>query len=171
MAQQTKLKGNPVNLTGNALNAGDAAAAVTVVKGDLSEMTVGGAKDQAQLIVVVPSLDTAVCATETRNFNTKAAALEGVETTIVSMDLPFASKRFCSTEGIENVTTVSDFRNKEFGKAYGVLIADGPLAGVLARAIFVVNKAGKITYKELVPEITAEPEYEKALEAAKAAAK
>ena len=171
MSQQTKLKGNPVNLTGNVLNVGDTAPAIAVVKGDLSEMTVGGAKATAQLIVVVPSLDTAVCATETRNFNTKAAALEGVETVIVSMDLPFASKRFCSTEGIENVTTVSDFRNKEFGKAYGMLLADGPLAGVLARAVFVVDKAGKITYKELVPEITAEPEYDRALEAAKAAAK
>lgn len=171
MAQQTKLKGNPVNLTGNALNAGDAAPEVKVVKGDLAEMTVGGAKDKVQLIVVVPSLDTPVCATETRNFNTKAAALENVETVVVSMDLPFASKRFCSTEGIENLVTTSDFRNKDFGKTYGMLISDGPLAGVLARAIFVVNKQGKITYKELVPEITSEPEYDKALEAAKAAAK
>jgi thiol peroxidase len=170
MAQQTKLKGNVVNLSGNGLNVGDSAPAVTVVKSDLSEHTVGGAKDQAQLIVVVPSLDTPVCATETRNFNTKAAALDGVETVVVSMDLPFASKRFCSTEGIENVITTSDFRSKAFGEAYSMLLADGPLAGVLARAIFVVDKSGKITYKEIVPEITAEPEYDAALEAAKAAA-
>lgn len=170
MSQQTKLKGNDVNLAGNALNAGDAAPSVTVVKSDLGECTVGGAKDKVQLIVVVPSLDTPVCATETRNFNTKAATLEGVETVVISMDLPFASKRFCSTEGIENVITASDFRDKSFGNAYGVLVADGPLAGVLCRAIFVVDKSGKITYKEIVPEITAEPEYDAALDAAKAAA-
>lgn len=169
MAEQTKLKGNVVNLAGTELKVGDTAPEVTVVKSDLSEIVVGGAKDSVQLIVVVPSLDTPVCATETRNFNTKAATLDGVETVVVSMDLPFASKRFCSTEGIENVSVASDFREKAFGKAYGMLLADSPLAGVLARAIFVVNKEGKITYKELVPEITAEPEYDQALLAANAA--
>lgn len=169
MAEQTKLKGNLVKLSGTAVKVGDKAPAVTVVKSDLSEITVGGAKDKVQLIVVVPSLDTPVCATETRNFNAKASALSGVETVVVSMDLPFASSRFCSTEGISNLSVASDFRNKAFGDAYGVLVADSPLAGVLARAIFVVNKEGKVTYKELVPEITAEPDYEKALEAAKAA--
>lgn len=169
MAEQTKLKGNVVNLSGNQLKVGDKAPEVTVVKSDLSEIKVGGAKPTTQLIIVVPSLDTPVCATETRNFNQRASALDAVETVVVSMDLPFASKRFCSTEGIENVSVASDFRNKEFGKAYGVLLADSPLAGVLARAIFVVNKEGKIVYKELVPEITAEPEYDKALEAAKSA--
>ena len=164
----TMLKGNTVNLAGTELNVGDAAPAVTVPQMDLSDAVVGGSKDKVQLVVVVPSLDTPVCATETREFNTKATSLDGVETTIVSMDLPFASKRFCSTEGIENLTVTSDFRSKEFGNKYGMLVADGPLAGVLARAIFVVGKDGKVAYKQLVPEITAEPNYDEAINAAKA---
>ncbi len=165
------LKGNECNLTGNEINVGDNAPEVTVVKSDdLSEVTVGGAKDKAQLVIVVPSLDTPVCAMETTKFNNQAAGIDGLEVTVVSMDLPFAAKRFCSTEGIENLTVASDFRNKDFGKAYGMLIADGPLAGVLARGIFVIGKDGKVAYKQLVPEITEEPDYDEALEAAKAAA-
>jgi len=164
------LKGNECNLTGNEINVGDNAPEVTVVKSDdLSEVTVGGAKDKAQLVIVVPSLDTPVCAMETTKFNNQAAGIDGLEVTVVSMDLPFAAKRFCSTEGIENLTVASDFRNKDFGKAYGMLIADGPLAGVLARGIFVIGKDGKVAYKQLVPEITEEPNYDEALEAAKAA--
>jgi len=165
------LKGNECNLTGNEINVGDNAPEVTVVKSDdLSEVTVGGAKDKAQLVIVVPSLDTPVCAMETTKFNNQAAGIDGLEVTVVSMDLPFAAKRFCSTEGIENLTVASDFRNKDFGKAYGMLIADGPLAGVLARGIFVIGKDGKVAYKQLVPEITEEPNYDEALEAAKKAA-
>ena len=165
------LKGNECNLAGNEVNVGDKAPEVKVVKSDdLSEVTVGGAKDKAQLIIAVPSLDTEVCAMETTKFNNKAADVDGLEVTVVSMDLPFAAKRFCSTAGIDNLTVGSDFRNKDFAEAYGVLIADGPLAGVTARAIFVVGKDGKVTYKQLVPEITEEPNYDEALEAAKEAA-
>ncbi len=164
----TKLKGNEVNLAGNEVNVGDKAPEVTVVNSDgLGDKVVGGAQGKKQLIVVVPSLDTPVCATETRNFNAKAAELEDVDVTVVSMDLPFAASRFCSTEGIENLTVASDFRNKDFANAYGVLIADGPLAGVTARAIFVIDENGVVTYKEIVPEITEEPNYDAALEAAK----
>ncbi len=164
----TKLKGNEVNLAGNEVNVGDKAPEVTVVNSDgLADKVVGGAQGKKQLIVVVPSLDTPVCATETRNFNAKAAELEDVDVTVVSMDLPFAASRFCSTEGIENLTVASDFRNKDFANAYGVLIADGPLAGVTARAIFVIDENGIVTYKEIVPEITEEPNYDAALEAAK----
>lgn len=164
------LKGNEVKLAGNEVNVGDAAPAVTVVNSDgLADKTVGGACDKAQLIVVVPSLDTPVCAAETRKFNEQAASIDGIDTTVVSMDLPFAASRFCSAEGIDNLTVASDFRNKDFANAYGVLVAEGPLAGVTCRAIFVVNKEGKVTYKQLVPEITAEPNYDEALEAAKAA--
>jgi thiol peroxidase len=162
------LKGNECNLAGNELNVGDKAPEVKVVKSDdLSEVSVGGAKEKAQLVIAVPSLDTPVCAMETSKFNNQAAGIEGLEVTVVSMDLPFAAKRFCSTEGIENLTVASDFRNKDFANAYGVLIADGPLAGVTARAIFVIDRNGEITYKQLVPEITEEPNYEEALEAAK----
>jgi len=162
----TKLKGNDVQLGGTTLNVGDKAPAVTVVATDLSEKTIGGANGKTQLIIAVPSLDTEVCATETRTFNSKAAELSGVDVTVVSMDLPFASKRFCSTEGID-LTVASDYRNKDFMNAYGTLIAEGPLAGVSARAIFVVDSNGTITYKELVPEITAEPDYDSALAALK----
>jgi len=162
----TKLKGNDVQLGGTTLNVGDKAPAVTVVATDLSEKTIGGANGKTQLIIAVPSLDTEVCATETRTFNSKAAELGDVDVTVVSMDLPFASKRFCSTEGID-LTVASDYRNKDFMNAYGTLIAEGPLAGVSARAIFVVDSNGTITYKELVPEITAEPDYDSALAALK----
>jgi len=163
----TMLKGNVVNMAGTDVNVGDAAPVVTVVGKDLGDVTIGGAQDNVQLIVAVPSLDTAVCAAETRKFNEEASALAGVTTTIVSMDLPFAMGRFCTTEGIENVTVGSDFRNKDFMNAYGTLLADGALAGVSARVIFVVNKEGNVTYKEIVPEITEEPNYADALTAAK----
>jgi len=166
---KTKLKGNDVNLSGNEVNVGDKAPEVKVVGKDLSEIAVGGAKDKVQLLVAVPSLDTAVCAAETRKFNEEASKIDGVEITVVSMDLPFAMGRFCTTEGIDNLNVGSDFRNKDFATSYGVLIADGPLAGVSARAIFVVGKNGEITYKQIVPEITEEPNYQEALEAAKAA--
>lgn len=166
----TNLKGNLVNLAGKDLSVGDLAPAVTVVKNDLSEVQVGGAGDAAQLIVVVPSLDTPVCAAETRRFNEEASKIENASVTVVSMDLPFAMGRFCSTEGIENLTVGSDFRNKDFANSYGVLIADGPLAGVTCRAIFVVDKNGTITYKDICDEITEEPNYESALGALKDAA-
>ncbi len=127
-------------------------------------------KIKLQLIVAVLSLDTPVCAMETTKFNNEAALVEGATVYVVSMDLPFAAKRFCSTEGIENLQVLSDFRNKYFSSAYGTLIAEGPLRGLSARTIFVVGKDGKITYKELVDEIIAEPDYEAALNALKESA-
>lgn len=160
----TKLKGGDVNLAGNEVNVGDMAPEVTVVATDLAEKKVGGAQGKKQLLIVVPSLDTPVCDTETRNFNSKVAGKDA-DVTVISMDLPFASKRFCATAGIENLTVTSDFRNKEFANAYGVLIADGPLAGVTCRAIFVVEADGKVSYKEICPEITEEPNYDAALAA------
>ena len=163
----TKLKGNLVTLAGKEVNVGDAAPVVSLVAKDLSEVKVGGASDKAQIIVIVPSLDTAVCAQETRVFNTKAAAVPNATVVVASMDLPFAMGRFCTTEGIENLQVGSDFRDKALADAYGVLIADGPLKGLSARAIFVVNKAGKVVYKEICPEITEEPNYEAALNAIK----
>jgi len=163
--ETTKLKGNTVNITGDSiLNIGDNAPEVKVVKNDLSEKTIGGSKDKVQIIAFVPSLDTEVCATETRKFNEKVTALDGVDFTVVSMDLPFAQSRFCSTEGIENIDVTSDFRNKEATKAYGMLLDNGPLAGLSARSVFIVDKNGKIVYKEIMPEITEEPDYEKILD-------
>lgn len=155
----TMLKGKAVNLSGNDVNVGDKAPIVTLVAQDLSEITVGG---KAQVIVVVPSLDTPVCAAETRKFNEEAAKSD-TEVIVVSMDLPFAMGRFCATEGIENLKVGSDFRAKELAKAYGVLIADGPLAGVTCRAVFVTDETGKVTYKEICSDITEEPNYKAVL--------
>ncbi len=163
----THLKGNIVNLAGNEVNVGDAAPIVNVVSSDLSNIEIGGQQGKAQVVVVVPSLDTAVCAAETRRFNEEAAKIENASVTVVSMDLPFALDRFCTTEGIENLKVGSDFRAKDFANAYGVLIADGPLAGVTCRAIFVIDANGKVTYKDICSEITQEPNYEGALAAVK----
>ena len=160
----TKFKGIDVELLGNTVNVGDKAPAITVVNSaGLGDVTVGGATGKKQLIIVVPSLDTGVCATETRNFNAKAAGLTDVTVTIVSLDLPFAAGRFCQAEGIDNLTVCSDFRNKEFANAYGVLLGGSVLAGVTCRAIFAVDADGIVTYKEIVPEITEEPNYDAAL--------
>ena len=164
----TKFKGQDVELLGTEIKVGDKAPEVTVVNSDgLGDIVVGGAKDKKQLLIVVPSLDTGVCATETRNFNAKVADLKDVETTVISLDLPFASNRFCSTEGINNLTVASDFRNKDFANSYGMLLGGSVLAGVMGRAIFVIDTDGIVTYKEIVPEITEEPDYDSALEAVK----
>ncbi len=162
----TKFKGTDVELLGNEVNVGDKAPAITVVNSDgLGDVVVGGATGKKQLIIVVPSLDTGVCATETRNFNAKAANLNDVSATIVSLDLPFASGRFCQAEGIKDLNVTSDFRNKDFANAYGVLLGGSVLAGLTCRAIFVVNEEGIVSYKEIVPEITQEPDYDAAIAA------
>ncbi|WP_198305327.1 thiol peroxidase Prx-SUH [Arcobacter vandammei] len=155
-----------VNLSGTELNVGDIAPVVNGVGADLSDVQIGGQQGKAQIILAVPSLDTGVCAAEARKFNEEAAKLGHTEVVVVSMDLPFAMKRFCTTEGISNLKVASDFRAKAFAKSYGVLQANGPLAGLTARAIFIVNPSGKITYKEIVPEITDEPNYSAVLAAA-----
>ncbi|PSM53082.1 lipid hydroperoxide peroxidase [Campylobacter blaseri] len=152
--------GNVANLVGNEVNVGDLAPVVELAAKDLSSIKVGGVSDKIQILAVVPSLDTEVCATETRKFNQSVAGKDNVKLTVISMDLPFAMGRFCSTEGIENIQVGSDFRNKDFANAYGVLIKDGALAGLSARAIFIVNKDGKIIHKEIVSEVTNEPNYE-----------
>ena len=165
----TMFKGTEVTLSGDEINVGDKAPIITAVGTDLSEIEVGGERDKVQLIVSVPSLDTATCASETRRFNLEVASLDICETTVISMDLPFASQKFCSTEGIDNLTVVSDYVDKEFGKAYGVLMADNKLKGLLARTIFVLDRSGEVVYKEVVPEVTDEPNYEAVIEAIKEA--
>jgi len=167
MPVTTKLKGNDVALYGSQVNVGDKAPVVTLPNSALEEVTIGGAQGVAQLIIAVPSLDTPVCATETRKFNEEAAKVENASVYVVSMDLPFAAKRFCSTEGVENLEVLSDYREKCFSTQYGTLIAEGALRGLSARAVFVVGKDGVVTHKELVPEITEEPNYEAALNALK----
>ncbi len=160
----TLFKGNLVHLSGTEIQVGQNAPEVTLVTKDLTEKKIGGKSDKLNLLVVVPSLDTGVCALEAKKFHEKAASLAGVEIIVISMDLPFAAGRFCTTAGINNLTFASDFRNKDFAKAYGVLILDGPLAGLTCRALFINDKEGKVVYKEIVTEITQEPEYEKCLE-------
>lgn len=167
MRESTKFKGTSVTLAGNDLDVGDMAPVVTIVGADLEDIEVGGAKDQVQLIISVPSLDTDTCAAETRRFNQEVGNLEICTTTVVSMDLPFASAKFCTTEGIENLEVGSDYVNKEFANAYGVLMEDNKLKGLTARAIFVVNRSGEVTYRQIVPEVTEEPNYEEVLEAIK----
>jgi thiol peroxidase len=161
MAVTVNLKGNPVALVGPELNVGDQAPEAVVVASDLSEVRVGGAKGKTQIIITVPSLDTPVCETETKKFNDLVKDLD-VEVYVVSMDLPFAEKRFCETFNISNLTVASDFRYRDMEK-YGVLIGEGALKGILARAVFVVDKDGKVVYKQLVPEITEEPNYDDVL--------
>jgi thiol peroxidase len=167
MRELTKFKGTPVSLAGNDLDVGDIAPVVTVVGADLEDIEVGGAKDQVQLIISVPSLDTSTCAAETRRFNEEVGNLEICTTAVISMDLPFASSKFCSTEGIDNLVVGSDYVDKEFANAYGVLMEDGKLKGLCARAVFVVNRSGEITYRQIVPEVTDEPNYEEVLSAIK----
>ena len=165
----TNFKGTPVTLGGKDINVGDKAPTVLAVDTDLNDVEVGGEKDQVQLIVTVPSLDTGTCAAETRRFNLEVGALDICTTTVISMDLPFASAKFCSTEGIDNLTVVSDYVEKDFGQAYGVLMTDNKLKGLLARTIFVVDRSGEVVYKEIVSEVTEEPNYEAVLEAIKEA--
>ncbi|QOY55268.1 thiol peroxidase [Candidatus Sulfurimonas marisnigri] len=161
--------GATVNLTGTTINVGDKAPSVIAIGTDLNDVEIGGAKDKIQLIITVPSLDTDTCATETRRFNEDLNNLDICETTVVSMDLPFASERFCSTEGIANLTVVSDYINRDVSRAYGVLMEDGKIKGLSARAIFVIDRSGSVVYKEIVEEVTDEPNYEAALDAIKEA--
>jgi len=167
--QTTMFKGTTVNLVGTEINVGDKAPCVIATGTDLSDVEVGGAKDKVQLLVTVPSLDTATCAAETRKFNVAVNDLDICETTVISMDLPFAADRFCSTEGIDNLAVVSDYINKDVSKAFGVLMDDNKLKGLSARAIFVIDRDGEVIYKEIVSEVTEEPNYEAALEAIKEA--
>lgn len=167
--QTTMFNGTTVNLAGNAVNVGDKAPVVSAVGIDLNDVEIGGAKDKIQLIVTVPSLETKTCAAETRRFNEDVNNLDICETTVISMDLPFASERFCTTEGIANLTVASDYIDKAVSRAYGVLMDDNKLKGLSARAVFVIDRSGHVVYKEIVSEVTAEPNYTAALDAIKEA--
>jgi thiol peroxidase len=160
-ANAITLKGNLLTLLGKALNVGDRAPDAVLVGNDLSEKKLSEYEGSIRLLASVPSLDTPVCSTETRRFNEETANL-GAEVAVltISMDLPFAQKRWCGAEGIERVVTLSDYRHREFGRNYGVLIKE---LGLLARAVFVVDAEGIIRYVEIVRETTTEPNYEAAL--------
>ncbi len=168
-ANATTFKGNPLTMVGPQLKPGDQAPDFACLSG-LDKVTLAGTPAKARLFSAVPSLDTPVCHTETKKFNDALAALKDkVAAYTVSLDLPFAQKRFCGAENITNMQTLSDVHNQSFGQNYGVLIEGLPLA-LLSRAVFVVDKGGKITYAEYVPEVASEPNYDAALAALKAAA-
>lgn len=165
----TKFKGETVTLIGDEIKIGMDAPVASLVDTALNDVEVGGKSDKIQLIISVPSLETKVCAAETRKFNQEVANLSIVDTTVISMDLPFASERFCSTEGIANLKVASDYVDKDFATSYGVLMGDGKLRGLCARAVFVVDRKGKIVYKEIVADVTSEPNYSAVLDAIKGA--
>ncbi len=170
-ARKVTLRGNPFSLAGSEVKVGQDAPDFTAVDNNLQPVRLSDAKGKVVILSSVPSVDTPVCDTETRRFNQEASALGGgIEVWTISMDLPFAQKRWCGAAGVDRVKTLSDFRERTFGQNYGVMLKDGPLAGIDARAVFVVGKDGKVKHVEYVSEIANEPNYEAALSAAKAAA-
>src|SRR3712207_6322613 len=152
----TTFKGQPVKIFGEFIQVGTAAPNFELVKTDLSSFSLKELSGKNVVLNIFPSLDTGVCAASVRRFNKEAARLKDTVVLAISKDLPFAAARFCAAEGIENVVSLSDFRFSDFDESYGVRMADGPLAGLLARAVVVIGKDGKVAYTELVPEITQE---------------
>lgn len=163
---ETRLKGTPVHLAGDFPRKGTMAQEFALVKNDLSVLRLSELKGKRVVMNIFPSLDTAVCATTVRRFNKLATSFADAVVLCISRDLPFAQSRFCVAEGIENVIALSDFRlHSSFGRDYGVLMTEGMLSGLLARAVVVIDEDGRIIYAELLPEITQEPDYEAVLRA------
>jgi thioredoxin-dependent peroxiredoxin len=162
---KVNLKGNPVMIKGDLAKPGEKAKDFKFVKPDLTEGTLFGLGEKVKVILAVPSLDTGVCAMETRKFNEKLAGFKEVIGLVVSRDLPYAIRRFCELEGIKNVIGASDFRNGEFINKYNTEIMEGGMKGLSCRAVFVLNKENIVQYTELVPEISQEPDYQKAIDA------
>lgn len=159
------LKGNPCRTEGNLPKVGEKAPDFQLAKNDLSEVSLKNFTGKKIVLNIFPSIDTPVCAASVKKFNEKAAGLQNTVVLSVSKDLPFALKRFCAAEGIEKVIPVSAFRDDSFGKGYGVTITDGPLRGIFARAVVVVDEKGTVSHAELIPEIGQEPDYDAALKA------
>ena len=164
---EISLKGNKIHTSGELPKVGEKAADFTLTKTDLSKAQLSDYSGKKVILNIFPSVDTGVCAQSVRQFNEKASGLDNTKVLCISRDLPFAFSRFCAAEGLENVESLSDFASGEFGKTYGVEITDGPMAGLHSRAVVVLDESGKVIYTEQVPEITNEPDYDKALEAAK----
>lgn len=162
---EVTLRGKPVTLVGEPVEVGDTAPDFVAVKQDMTEARLSDYAGKTVVLSVVPSVDTKVCAIQTRSFNEKAAALgDDVVILTISMDLPMAQKRFCAAEGIDQVVTLSDYRYWDFGKTYGQRIKE---SGLLARAIYVIGPDGVVRHKQIVPELTTEPDYGAALGAIK----
>jgi thiol peroxidase len=164
---QTKLGDTIVNTSGNLPSLGGMAPDFTLAANDLTDITLKSFSGKNVVMNIFPSIDTRVCAMSVREFNKRAAEAENTVVLCISKDLPYAFKRFCGAEGIENVVTLSDFRNKGFSKDYGVGMLNGKMEGLHARAIVVVDPNGKVKYTELVPLIGQEPDYDQALKAIK----
>ena len=162
MAQIT-LQGNPVQTVGNLPAVGMEAPSFKLVKTDLSEASMKDFAGKKIILNIFPSLDTSVCAASVRRFNKEAGESPDTVVLCISADLPFAHQRFCETEGLNDVIPLSVFRSPEFGRDYGVTITSGPLAGLMSRAVVIIDKSGEVAYTEQVPEITQEPDYDASL--------
>lgn len=161
------LKGNSIETSGQLPAVGSKAPDFKLVAEDLQDVSLATYAGKRKILNIVPSLDTSVCATSARKFNEKVKELTNTQVVIVSADLPFASERFRSNEGLKEIVTLSMMRSKDFARDYGVLMTSGPLAGLCARAVVVLDENDKVLYTELVPEIVREPNYEKVLAAVK----
>lgn len=159
------LGGKPVEVAGQFPRKGDQAPAFTLVAADLANLSLDSYAGKRKVLNIVPSLDTGTCATSTRKFNEKASGLSNTVVLVISGDLPFAAKRFCVAEGLNNVVTLSSFRNPEFARSYGVDFVSGPLTGLTARAVVVLDENNKVLHSELVAEVANEPNYDAALAA------
>lgn len=159
------LKGTQIHTNGELPKAGDAAPDFNLVDAELADVSLANYKGRKKLLSIVPSLDTPVCATSTRKFNAAAKEKSEAVFLMIAADLPFAMSRFCKAEGTDNVVTLSMMRSRKFAKDYGVLIEDGPLAGITARAVVVIDENDKVIHSELVPEIAQEPDYDAAIAA------
>ena len=161
---QVTLQGQPIRIDGNFPAVGQTAPDFVLTANDLSDKTLADFAGKRKVLNIFPSIDTGVCATSVRQFNPRAAALDNAVVLCISADLPFAQARFCGAEGLTNVVTGSTFRST-FGADYGVTLADGPLAGLLSRAVVVLDESGKVIYTEQVPEVGQEPDYDAAVAA------
>lgn len=159
------LAGNPIDIAGQFPQRGQDGPTFTLTNAELKDVGLEAFAGKRKVLNIVPSLDTPTCATSTRKFNAEASSLANTVVLVVSADLPFAAKRFCETEGLKNVHTLSNFRSAGFARDYGVAIVSGPLAGLTARAVVVLDEANKVLHAELVPEIKQEPDYAAALRA------
>lgn len=158
-------KGNEISTAGTLPEVGADAPDFNLTGTDLGDVSLGNFKGKNVVLNIYPSVDTGICATSTRTFNEKAQGLDNTVVLCVSKDLPFAHSRFCGAEGLENVVSASEFKDSSFSDAYGVTMLSGPLAGLMSRAVVVINGEGKVTYTEQVPEIVQEPDYDAALAA------
>ncbi len=164
MAEIT-LKGNPIHTSGNLPEVGSDAPDFVLTKADLADVSLKDYAGNTIVLNIFPSIDTPVCAASVRKFNEEVQKLDNTVVLCASLDLPFAHERFCGAEGLEDVVPVTELRERAFGEAYGIRIVDGPLKGLFARAVVVINVDGKVSYTELVPEIAQEPDYAAALRA------